>query len=193
MTLGLLAVMTMSPDSQKLRRIAGIALGVIAVVSAVMIFRASGGSESSAFRAFMASSYGVPVLMLISCGLVLMSGEDEGKGIAGMSAIQLFALLAFVMFILGAVLGRGSNVMMNIANASLVGFSLDKFSWWRYGRFIGLVLQSLAGIFVVFLAGAVLAPDNYLGMSGNRKTSYAIFIACLAILIVGIALISFML
>ena len=192
MTLGLLAVMAMRPESPKFRRILGIALGVCAVVSAVMIFRASGGSESSAFRAFMASSYGVPLLMLISCGLVMMSGSDDGKALAGMSAVQLFALVSFVMFIFSVMFGGGSNVMMNIANASLVGFSPEKFSWWRYGRFLGLVLQVAACECAVLLAGAVIAPDSFIAMGDSRKRYFMTFIACLAVMIAGIVVISFM-
>lgn len=192
LTLGLLAVESMRAGSPKYRRVLSITLGVCALVSAVLIFRASGGSESVRFKALIASSYGVPLMMFIVCGLVLLPELEDGKVIAGLSALQMFTLIAFVMFLLGVMFGGESQVMINIANASLVGFSPEKFSWWRYGRFLGLVLQTIMCECLVCLAAAKMIPDVFLGMMENRKKAVIAFAVCILVIIAGILAVSLM-
>lgn len=192
LTLGILTIGSLYASSVKYRRILSVTLCICAVVSGLLIFRASGGSESAMFRAFIAASYGVPFMMLITAALILQPNKENGNIISGLSALQLFSLISFIMLVFSSINSGGSQVLFNIANASFVGFSPERFSWWRYARFLGLIVQTLAVECILCVASANLTPVEFLGMLANRKKSALVFSACIVLIIIGLSVISYM-
>lgn len=185
MTLGLLAVGSLRFESPKYRRALSLILLLCAVISCLHTFRASGGSTSPSFRAFVFASYGIPLLTLIVSALLILPGSGDGKILVGLFALQLFTLAAFLMFWFAG----GAQVMMNIANASLVGFTPEKFPWWRYGRFIGLIVQTVMCECLVYLAGAKMTPEVFIAMQENKKRAVLMFVVCMVLMIGGLMLI----
>ena len=77
-----------------------------------------------------------------------------------------------------------------MANACFVGFSPERFAWWRYARFTGLIVQITAALCVVLVAAARMIPDDFLAMMNNKGKSAIIFAVSLLVLMVCISLIA---
>lgn len=174
------------------RKILGGVLAVCAVVSAVLVFMASGGSDSSGFKAFTAALYGIPLQMLITGGLMFLPDSEDGKIIGGLSAIQLFTFTAFVMLLVSLIVSGGSRVMMNIGNFTLVGLTSEKFLWWRSFRAVGIILQTVMCECFMLLASAEILPEIFMKVLADYKNAIITFGASLVIIIAGIFFISLM-
>ena len=127
-------------------------------------------------------------MMFITAGLVMLPHREDGRILAGLAALEIMPLIAFIVLILSAVLGLRLPVIFNIANANLVGFTPEKFSWWRYGRIFGVLAQVISAECLVLVASARMIPEDFLGMMANRKRSALIFLASVVVISAGIFL-----
>ena len=94
------------------------------------------------------------------------------------------------MMIVFALAGNFSYALYNTANACFVGFSPERFSWWRYARFLGLIVQVLAAECVVLVAAGRMIPAEFLAMMENKGRSAAVFGAGIIAVILGISVIA---
>ncbi len=186
MTLGILAVEAMRSQNPRYRLALSVSLVMCALVTFVLTWRTSGASTSENFRALVASSYGIPIMLVLSAGMLMLSG----KIIPAFSALQMWPLLSYLMMILLALAGNFSYALYNTANACFVGFSPDKFSWWRYARFLGLIVQVIAAECVVLSAAGRMIPAEFLAMLENKGRSAVVFGAGIAAVILGILVIA---
>ena len=116
----------------------------------------------------------------------MLPHREDGKILAGLTALELMPLAAFVALIISALLGLNLPVIFNVANANFIGFTPEKFSWWRYGRIFGVLVQVIAFECLVFVASARMIPEDFLGMLANRKKAVITFIISLAVVFAGI-------
>ena len=186
MTLGILGVEAMRSKNPRYRRALSISLVMCALVTFILTWRTSGASTSENFRALVASSYGIPIMLLLSAGMLMFSG----KIIPELSALQFWPLLSYLMMIVWALAGKFSYALFNTANACFVGFSPERFSWWRYARFLGLIVQVMAAEFVVLVAAGRMVPAEFLSMLENKSKSAAVFGAGIIAVILGISVIA---
>ena len=189
--LGLLSVEVMRSSVRNYKLILSVILSLCAIVSSVLIFRSMGASDSAAFRAYTAASCGIPFLMFFTAGLVVLPKRGDGRIIAGLLAMQFFSLMTFLFLVFGRGSGIGANILFHVADASFVGFSPERFSWWRYARFLGLVLQMLMAECMICIAAARMTPPEFLGLMANKKKTFIIFAVCLAIIAAGIFVVTF--
>ena len=161
-----------------------------ALVTFILTYRTSGASTSENFRALVASSYGIPIMLALSAGIALLPNREDGRVISALAALQFMPLLSFLMMIVWAITGNFSYTLHNMANACFVGFSPERFAWWRYARFTGLIVQITAALCVVLVAAARMIPDDFLAMMNNKGKSAIIFAVSLLVLMVCISLIA---
>ena len=193
MTLGILAVESLRSPSPKYKRALSIALVMCSLVLGVRIYMSSGASVSPSYHALLASVCGIPLLMVFTAVLVLLPGREDGKIIAVLTALQTFGVIAFLLLIV-SVFREGANqeALYNIANACFVGFSPERFTWWRYARFTGLIVQVMAALCVVLTAAARMMPEDFLGLLAHKKKAVLIFALGVMILAAGIYAVSLM-
>ena len=187
MTLGFLAVESLRSSSPKYKRALSISLIMCASVLAVRIYMSSGASVSPSYHALLASVCGIPFMMVFTALLVLLPKREDGKIIAVLTALQTFGVIAFLLLVV-SVFREGANqeALYNIANACFVGFSPERFTWWRYARFTGLIVQVMAAECVVLTAAARMMPEDFLGLLAHKKRAVLIFALAVIILAVGI-------
>ncbi|MBQ7155752.1 MAG: serine/threonine-protein kinase [Synergistaceae bacterium] len=184
MTLGILCAEALRSQSPKYKRALSISLVMCAIVTCVLTWRTSGASTSPNFKALVAASYGIPAMLVLSAGILMLSRRDVIPALAG---LQTAPLLAYVMMIILALSGKFSPQLFNIANACFVGFSPERFSWWRYGRFLGLIVQVMAAECVVLVACAKMMPGDFLEVLANKKRALLVFAACIAVIVLMIS------
>lgn len=163
-----------------------ICLGLVAcaVATATLILRVRGDTH----YAFVAGAAAIPLLMLLAAPVGPLLGRGEGKGplvgIGASIALLLFPSIAFVIYILDPV--DGSSLPFHIADASFIGFSSERFPWWRWGRVAGSILQIVALGPLLFLAAARAAPDALLraiGREGRGKVSWSAGVSAFLIVV----------
>ena len=190
MTLGILVVEALRSRSPKYKRALSVSLFMCSLVSFILTYRTSGASTSENFRALVASSYGIPIMLAIAGGIALLPHREDGKVIPAVSALQFAPLLSFLLMIVWAIGGGFSNVLFNMANACFVGFSPERFAWWRYARFTGLIVQVVAALCVVLVAAARMLPEDFLAMMNNKGKSAVVFAVSLLVLVLGISFVA---
>lgn len=186
MLLGILCAEALRTNNLRYKRALSISLVACALVTVVLTWRTSGGSTSPNFKALVAASYGIPAMLLVAGGILALPRRDV---IPALCMLQTWPLVAFVMMIVMALAGRFSPVLYNMANACFVGFSPERFSWWRYGRFVGLIVQVLAAESVVLVACARMMPRNFLEVLASKKRAVVVFgagIVVVVLVIVGV-------
>ncbi|MBQ7544330.1 MAG: protein kinase [Synergistaceae bacterium] len=186
MTVGILCAEALRSPNPKYKRVLSVALAMCAVVTSVLSYRASGASTSENFKALIAASYGIPAILSFGAVAVMLPHREDGKVIPVLAALQFAPLMMFLMMIAAAFAGKFSYVLFNMANACLVGFSPERFSWWRYARFLGLVIQVVAALCVVLTACARMMPSDFLAMMNSKGKSAGMFAAGLAVVIMGL-------
>ena len=192
MTLGILSVEALRSSSKKYKIALSIILLACSIVSCVLIFRALRGSELTSFRAFTLASLGIPFMLALDAVIVLLPKREDGKIVACLTGLQLFSLTAFFMFMFGIFSNgsSGANILFNIINSSFVGFSPERFSWWRYGRVTGLIIQMLQGIFMIYIAAAKMIPSDFLGFMANKKKAATFALSVIIVIGFGIFVIT---
>ena len=190
MTLGILVVESLRSRSPKYKRALSVGLLACSVVTFVLTYRTSGASTSENFRALVASSYGIPIMLALAAGTAMLPHREDGKVIPAVSAMQFAPLLAFLMMIVWAMGGGFSYALYNMANACFVGFSPERFAWWRYARFTGLIVQVVAAVCVVLVAAARMIPEDFLAMMSNKGKSALVFVVSLIVLVLGISFVA---
>ena len=192
LTLGILTVEALRSSERKYKIALSIILSACSIVSGVLIFRTLGGSTLSTFRAYTLASYSVPLLLLLDAVIAMLPKREDGKIIAGLTALQLFSLTAFFMYVFGILSGGigGANILFNIIDASFVGFSPERFTWWRYGRVAGLVVQALQAICMIYVAAAKMIPEDFLGFMANKKKSAAVMLISIALIVLAVFLLT---
>ena len=192
LTVGILSVEALRSASKKYKIALSIILAACAVVSGVLIFRALGGSALSTFKAYTTASFSIPLILFIGAIITMLPKREDGKIIAGITALQLFSLTAFIMYVFGIFSGgsNGAYVLFNIMDASFVGFSPERFSWWRYGRVTGLIIQALQAICMIYVAAAKMIPEDFLGFMANKNKSAAVALISVCVMALGIYLLT---
>ncbi|MBQ6002990.1 MAG: serine/threonine protein kinase [Synergistaceae bacterium] len=186
--MGIMAVEALRSKSWKYRRVLCITLIMCGAVSGILTYLTVSGSQVMAYRELHSAAYGIPVMMFITAVLVMLPHREDGRILAGLAALEIMPLIAFIVLILSAVLGLRLPVIFNIANANLVGFTPEKFSWWRYGRIFGVLAQVISAECLVLVASARMIPEDFLGMMANRKRAVLIFLASIVVISAGIFL-----
>ena len=193
-TIGILSVEALRSTSKKYKIALSITLTICAVVSGVLILRALGGSALSTFKAYTLASFSIPLILFIGAVVVIFPKREDGKIIASLTSLQLFSLIAFFMYTLGIFSGGsgGANILFNIIDSSFVGFSPERFSWWRYGRVAGLIIQALQAIFMIYIAAAKMIPEDFLGFMANKKKSAAVALIFIIVMTLGVYILTLM-
>ncbi len=184
--LGLMSVEALRSKSSKYRNILCITLIACGFVSGLLTYLTVSGSDVRAYRELHSAAYAMPLMMFITAGLVMLPNRREGTILAGLAGLQVLPLTAFFALILSALFGLNLPVIFNIANANLVGFTPEKFSWWRYGRILGVIVQVIASECLLFVAAARLMPEDFLGMMANRKKAVIVFFMSVLTTAIGI-------
>lgn len=184
--LGIMSVEALRSKSWKYRYILSITLVSWALVSGILTYVTVSGSDVMAYRELHSAAYGIPAMMLITAALVMFPHRDKGEILAGLMALELMPFIAFIVFILSALIGFDLPVLFNIAKANLTGFTLEKFSWWRYGRIFGVILQTVSAECLLLVAAARMIPGDFLGMLENREKAVMIFFASIIIIAAGV-------
>lgn len=186
--LGILAVESLRSRSNKYRYILCITLASCGIVSGLLTYMTVSGSEVVSYRELYSAAYGIPAMMFITAGIVMLPHREDGRILASLASLEIMPFIAFILLVLITLFDVNLPVIFNIANANFVGFTPEKFSWWRYGRTFGLLLQVIASECLVFVAAARMIPGDFLGMLANRKKAVSFFIAG-AIVIASVLLI----
>ena len=190
-TLGVLSVESMRSEQKKYNIIFSIALVVCAGVSALLAMQNINGSSFASFRASVFSTFCIPLMMITTAGLVLLPKREDGKIIAGLTALQFMPLIAFIMLLFLSYRNFGRNILLNIVDSTFVGFSEEKFSWWTNFRILGLLIQTALSIFLVWISSARFLPEDFLGFIGNKKKNLIVIISCLILIAVELSIIAF--
>lgn len=188
--LGIMSVEAMRSRSRKCIYVLSITLAVCAAVSFVLTYITVSGSSVKAYREFHSAEYAIPVMMLIAAGLVMLPSREDGKILAGLSALETMPLISFVLLVICSAMRVNLPVIFGVANANFIGFTPEKFSWWRYGRIFGLLLQVTACECLVFSAAARMIPEDFLAMAADRKKAVIVFLVTAMIIAAGIFLAS---
>ena len=188
--LGIMAVESLRSRGMKYRRVLSITLCVCGLVSGILIRMAVGSSEIVSYKEFISAAYGIPVMMFITAALVMLPGREDGKILAGLTGLELMPLIAFGVLLVSALMGMNSQVLLKIADANFVGFSPEKFRWWRWGRIFGLILQVVATECLVLVAAARMIPEDFLAMLANKKKSVLVFLASVIVVACGVVIAS---
>ena len=190
MTLGILCAEALRSANPKYRRALSISLVMCAVVMFVLIFRNSDASSSLNYRALVVAFYGIPMMFVYSAAAVMLPHREDGKIIPVLAALQFAPLAAFLMMV-GAMLAEHfSYVLFNVANACFVGFSPERFSWWRYARFVGLIVQTMAALCVVLIACARMMPVDFLAMMSSKGKSVVMFALGIIVVTLGLSVVA---
>lgn len=180
--LGFFAVEAMRSDGRRFMFILGIILFICALTYSVFIFVSLGDSELLSFKAFMSSAFSIPFLTIFSALLLVLPFVKKRIALAGFMGLQLFPLVAFVMMIFSMFSSNPSGVIFNIANSCFVGFTPARFSWWRYARFTGLIIQVLAAGSMLCIASARMIPSEFLELAADRRKSFGVMMLCVIIM-----------
>ena len=184
--LGIMSVEAMRSRSRKYRLILSITLCACGLVAGILIYLAVRSSGVVSYRIRLSSEYVVPVMMFITAGMVMLPKREEGRILAGLTALELMPLIAFGVLVIIALLGMDYQVLLNVVNANFVGFSPDRFRWWRHGRFMGVVVQVLACECLVLVAAARMMPEDFLGMLANKKKAVLVFLVSTLVIAAGL-------
>lgn len=180
--LGLLAVESMRGTGKKFMLILSIILIICALTYSVFIFVSLGESQLLSFREFAYSAFGIPFLMILSACILILTLKRKPATLSGIMGMQLFSLTAFIMMIFSMMSSSPSGIILNIANACFVGFSPERFSWWRYARFTGLILQTMTAISMLCIASARMIPSEFLKFLADKKKALMIMSVCVFIM-----------
>ena len=120
----------------------------------------------------------------------MLPHREDGKIIAGLSALEMMPLIAFGVLVMVALAGKDYQVLANIVNANFIGFSPERFRWWRFGRLAGLILQVMACECLVLVAAARMTPEDFLGMLADKTRAVLVFMASLIVTAIGILAVS---
>lgn len=181
-TLGLLSVESMRSKGRKFMITLSIILFICAATYALIVFISLGESQLYSFRAFMSSAFGIPFLMILSACLLILPSGKRSLILPGIIGLQLFSLTAFIMMIFSMMSSDPSMVIFNIANSCFVGFSSERFSWWRYARFTGLIIQTLAAVFMLCIASARMIPSDFLEFLADKKRGIIVMLVCVSVM-----------
>lgn len=186
--LGIMSVEALRSRSRNYRHVLCITLVVCVCVSCLLTYLTVYGSEVMAYRELHSAAYGIPLMLFITSALVMLPHREDGRILSGLASLVMMPFIAFILLILSAAAGSNLPILFNIANANLVGFTPEKFRWWRYGRILGVVLQVIASECVLFVAAARMIPEDFLGMIANWKRAVIVFALTTAIIATGILL-----
>ena len=124
---------------------------------------------------FVTGATAIPFLTLLSAPISLLLGNTKNKeqyqnrdalsnkniiGVALLVSLQFFTFVLFAIYATGYF--KNTQLLYYILDANFPGFSPDRFSWWTYGRFIGILLQFLAFASLTALAVASITPETFL-------------------------------
>ena len=184
--LGIMSVEAMRSPSKKYRLVLSITLCVCGIVSGIIIHMGISTSEIMSYKVRLSSEYVIPLMMFLTAGLVMLPNREDGKILAGLMALELMPLIAFVVLVVVALAGKDYQVLANVANANFVGFSPDRFRWWRHARLIGLIIQVLTCECLVLVAAAKMMPVDFLGMLVDKGKSALVFIMSVLVIAAGL-------
>lgn len=137
---------------------------------------------------YISGAAAVPFLTLaIFPTAMLLTGRHSKIGISLLSALHFFSLMAFVIYI--AAFANSSSILLYIVNANFPGFSAERFTWWRYGRFLGLVLQVLSLYSLNIISMAEFIPGTLDFTQRHKIFHMAIIFA--AVMIIGLVVSGF--
>ena len=188
--LGIMVVEALRSPSMKYRLVLSITLGLCGLVAGIIIYLGISSSAVESYRVRLSSEYAIPLMMFLTAGLVMLPHREDGKIIAGLSALEMMPLIAFGVLVMVALAGKDYQVLANIVNANFIGFSPERFRWWRFGRLAGLILQVMACECLVLVAAARMTPEDFLGMLADKTRAVLACIASLLVIAAGIWAIS---
>ena len=190
--LGIISVEAMRSRSNKYRHILCITLVLCGTVAGILAYLTVNGSEVMSYRELHSAAYAIPAMTFITAGLVSLPHREDGRILAGLAAVRMMPVFAFLVLILSMAAGLDLPVLFHIANANLIGFSPEKFLWWRYGRIFGVLLQAIAAECLLFVAAARMIPEDFLGMTAHMKQAAVVFLITSAVIAACIIVTAFL-
>ncbi len=145
---------------------------------------------------YVIGAIAIPLMTLINSptSLLLMSTEDAETlsrknviGIALLISSQLCMLIVFAIYVF-----RNSQLLYYVINANFPGFSPERFSWWSYGRFIGLILQFCAFSSLLAEAAASITPEKFLNAMNSQNRRKVILSTLTIISVITLIIVIFM-
>ena len=165
------------------------AMLLVTAIITILIFNTSRDTHYE----YVAGTIAIPFLTFLSAPSALLLGifndknenEDEIQdskkinfGMGLLMAVNLFCLIVFVFYATG--LTRHVALLYYIINANFPGFSPSRFTWWHYGRLIGLLIQFFAVVSLSAIACAGISEKHFLyalnpeNKSGIIKSSFIV-------------------
>lgn len=113
---------------------------------------------------YVAGSAAIPFVILLSSSAAFLLEDTESRkinlGIALLIALQFFTLTIFMIYATGFT--KNSQLLYHIINANFPGLSPERFLWWNYGRFIGIIIQIMSFTSLLMLAMISITPKLFL-------------------------------
>ena len=191
-----LSVLSVAASRKKKFQIADLIIKAIcSIIFFVLIFNISQDTHYT----YVAGTIAIPFLSLLSAPIALLLGSSESvdlntklkkvnTGIALLIVLQLLMPLIFVIYSTGYT--KSIPLFYHVLNANFPGISLERFSWWKYGRFVGMVIQFFAFTSFLMLMLAMNIPKHFL-YALHKENKRAIFLATLVIIVVIAMMIAF--
>ena len=195
-----LCLLSLISSSKKIFQIINCAaIIVFALIFAILIFNININTH----YIYVYGAAAIPILMLMSSPIALLLGKIKNVSdkleletrkfnftIALLMALQFFTLTIFIIYATG--LTNNPNLLYYIINANFPGFSLERLSWWKYGRFIGIIIQLFAFTSLFMISMAIITPPKFLLMiqKGNRNSIIKSTLLIIIILVINFLILS---
>ena len=148
-----------------------------ALIFSGLIFRRLSASQSIAFRAYTASSFGVPLVMLTAAIVSALPGYSV---IAGAMGLQLFAFISFMLAIM-----TGSMTLINVTNMNFIAIS-----WLKLAKILGLFMELIAFESMIYVFAAKRVPETLTALHNNSNKALIVMALSVLILAVGLVLLA---
>ncbi|MBQ7220136.1 MAG: serine/threonine protein kinase [Synergistaceae bacterium] len=184
--LGIMSVEALRSRNRKYRIVLSITLCSCAVVAGILVYMTIRSSGVVSYQVRLTSEYAIPLMMLITAGMVMLPHREDGKILAGLAALEMMPVIALGVLLIAALLGMNYQVLVNIVNANFVGFTPERFRWWRHARLAGVIVQVLACECLVLVAAARMTPEDFLGMLVGKGKAVMVFLASVLVIAAGL-------
>ena len=187
-----LCLLSLISSSKKIFQIINcVASIVFALIFGILIFNININTH----YIYVYGTAAIPILMLISSPISLLLGKIENSRdklelkshnftISLLMALQFFTLAIFITYAAG--LTKNLNLLYYIINANFPGFSPERLSWWKYGRFIGIIIQLFAFTSLFMVSTAIITPSKFLIMTKIENRNSIIKSTLLIIVVIVI-------
>ena len=156
------------------------ALGIFILLSRV---------STATHYAYVFGMAGVPVLMLLTLPTSLLLASKTETGFSLLATLHFFPLITYIIYILFARLYSNESFLFYIVNANFINISPENFSWWHYGRFLGVLIQA-TNIFVLSMMNIMVTlPEKFLYFYKKESRKKIFFMTLIFVFLLAIGLV----